>query len=238
VSELPQLERALNEAAHRRYGRAWWRSRAPRAARGVAAVAALAAVAITVGAGVLSGISDTAGPDERPAPRPADTWTTTVNKSHGFTVNLPPGWQLSAESLTPNLSDPRELLSAGTFPLAYREGTCNHMPDGSLRSMGAADGFVSVEERGRIPQGSQGGFPPRPASFGAYAKPSNGDLAVCLGDTPTVEYWIPFSDANRRFYALVVLGRRAPKQTRDEAFAILDRLQFDPTARPGWKSVG
>jgi hypothetical protein len=238
VSELPQLEHALNEAAHRRYGRARWRPRAPRAARGVAIVAALAAVAIAVGAGVLSVIPGTAGRAERPATRPADAWTTAVNKSHGFTVSLPSGWKLSAESLTPGLTDPRELLSAATFPLAYRQGSCSHMPDGALRSMGPADGFVSVQERGRIAHGGQAGFPPRPASFRADAKPSNGDLAVCVGDIPTVEYWIPFSDGNRRFYALVVLGRRASEQTRDEAFAILDRLRFDPTTQPGWKSVG
>lgn len=238
MSELPQLERALNEAAHRRYGRARWRLRTPRAARGVAAVVALAALAIAVGAGVLSVVSDGPGPDERPATQPADAWTTTVNKPRGFTLSLPPGWGLSAESLTPNLSDPRELLSAGTFPLAYRQGRCNHMPDGALMAMGPADGFVSLQERGRRPQGGLAGFPPRPASFGASAEQSNGDIASCLGHTAhTVEYFIPFSDANRRFYALVVLGRRASEQTRNEAFAILDRLRFDPTARPGWRST-
>ena len=52
----------------------------------------------------------------------------------------------------------------------------------------------------------------------------------------TVEYWLPFSDANRRFYALVVLGPHASKETRDQAFAILDRLRFDPAAQPSWKS--
>jgi hypothetical protein len=237
VSELPQLERALNDAAHRRYGRARWRLRTPRAAREIAVAAALTAVVIAVSAGVISVISDSAGPDERPATQPAQAWTTTVNKQHGFTVSLPPGWALSAERLTPNLSDPREVLSAGTFPLAYRQGGCNHMPDGALRSMGSADGFVSVQERGRRSQGGRAGFPPRPASFGAYAKPSNGDLAVCLGHSPTVEYWIPFSDGNRLFYALVVLGRRVSDQTRNEAFAILDRLRFDPTAQPGWRST-
>jgi hypothetical protein len=111
------------------------------------------------------------------------------------------------------------------------------MPDGALGSMGPADGYVSVQERGRSSHGSLAGFPPRPASFAADAEPHRGDIGTCLGDTPdTVEYWIPFSDGSRRFYALIVLGPRAPQQTRDEAFAILDRLQYDPSAKPGWKS--
>jgi hypothetical protein len=37
--------------------------------------------------------------------------------------------------------------------------------------------------------------------------------------------------------ALVLLGPRAPRQIRDEAFGILDRLRFHPSARPGWKST-
>ena len=234
MSELPQLESALDAAAHRRYGRARWRRRAPRAARAVAVAATLAAVAIA-GVAVLSAVSDTAGPDERPATPPADVWTTTVNKSRGFTVSLPPGWRLSAESLTPQLLDPRELLSAATFPLAYRHGACNHMPDGALTTMGPTDGFVSVQERGGSPGAA--GFPPRPPSFGASVEQSDGDIASCLGHSAdTREYWIPFRDAHRRFYALVVLGVRAPQRTRDEAFGILDRLRLDPTVQPDWKS--
>jgi hypothetical protein len=231
VSELPQLEQALSEAAHRRYGRAWWH---PRVARGLAAAAALAVVAI-VSVAVLAAVSDE--PAERAATPPADPWTTTVNKPRGFTLSLPPGWQLSAESLTPYLADPRELLSAATFPLAYRHGRCNHMPDGALRALGPADGFVSVQERGGRPRRNPAGFPARPASFGALAEQRRGDIESCLGGNPdTVEYWLPFSDANRRFYALVVLGPHASKQTRDQAFAILDRLRFDPAAQPSWKS--
>jgi hypothetical protein len=232
MSEFPQLERALEAAAHRRYGRAWWH---PRAARGLAVAAALAVVAIA-GVLVLSAVSRP--PDERAAAPPADPWTTTVNTPRGFTVSLPPGWRLAGESLTPGLLDPRELLSAATFPLAYRQGRCNHMPDGALKTMGPADGFVSVQERGGRPRRDPAGFPPRPASFAGQAQQSEGDIAACLGGHPhTREYWMPFSDANRRFYALVVLGPRAPKQTRDEAFAILDRLRFDPAVQPGWKST-
>jgi hypothetical protein len=234
VSELPQLESALSDAAHRRYGGVWWRPRAPRAARALAVTVALAAVAIA-GVAVLSAVSDTDRPDERPATPPADTWTTTVNKPRGFTVGLPPGWRLSTESLTPQLFDPRELLSAATFPLAYRHGACNHMPDGALTAMGPADGFVSVLERGG--RSGLAGFPRRPASFGASVEQRDGDIASCLGHSAdTREYWIPFRDAHRRFYALVVLGVRAPQRIRDEAFGILDRLRFDRTVLPDWKS--
>jgi hypothetical protein len=225
VSELPHLERLLLEAAHRRYGRRRWPRRL--------AIAAAAAMAVIVAAALLS-----AGPepsDERAVTRPADDWTTTVNEAHGFTVALPPGWRLATESLTPALSDPREILSAGTFPLAYRPSACNHMPTGALRAIGPGDGFVTVEERGR--GGSTVGFPARPASFGGTAEQRSGDVAACLGDGSRAhEYWIPFRDAGRRFYALVVLGPRASRQTKEEAFAILDRLRFE-RVQPSWRST-
>jgi hypothetical protein len=228
VSELPQLESALNQAAHRRYGRAWWH---PRAVRRLVAAAALAALAIAV----LSAVSER--PDERALQPPADDWTTTVNQARGYTVSLPPGWQLSGESLTPDLLDPRELFAAATFPLAYRQGRCNHMPDGALETMGPTDGFVAVQERGGRPRRDPRGFPPRPASFAGRAEQRGGDIGACLGGRPhTREYWIPFGDANRRFYALVVLGPRAPEKVREEAFAVLDRMRFDPAVLPDWKS--
>jgi hypothetical protein len=48
--------------------------------------------------------------------------------THGLTVKLPPGWQRPTASLTPHLEDPREVLSAGTFPLRYRQTGCAHLP--------------------------------------------------------------------------------------------------------------
>lgn len=232
MSELPLLERALRDAADRRYGRPWWRPAMRRPPRPVV-LSALAAAIAFVGVTILSG-SGPAGTDERPATPPAERWTATVNERRGFEVSLPPGWALSEESLTPRLLDPRERLSAGTFPLRHRESDCSHMPAGALRTMGPGDGFVSIQERGR---GRGAGFPPRPSSFAARARPEVTDLALCLDAKPRpIAYWLPFSDAGRRFYALLVLGRDAPASIRAEAFAILDRIRFDPKVRPNWDS--
>jgi hypothetical protein len=46
---------------------------------------------------------------------------------HGIAVELPPGWQRATVSLTPNLEDPRDVLSVGTFALRYRETDCEGM---------------------------------------------------------------------------------------------------------------
>jgi hypothetical protein len=104
--------------------------------------------------------------------------------------------------------------------------------------MGPADGFVSIQERGRTGRSVTSGFPPRPSSFAARARPERTDIDLCLGvDRHAVAYWMPFSDAGRHFYALVVLGRDAPPSIRAEAFAILDRVRFDPKVKPDWDST-
>jgi hypothetical protein len=47
---------------------------------------------------------------------------------------------------------------------------------------------------------------------------------------------MPFTDAGRQFYAMVVLGPDASAKVRAEAFAILDRLRFDPAVQPDWQA--
>ena len=75
---------------------------------------------------------------------------------------------------------------------------------------------------------------PRSSTAGDAARPDRGgDTTTCSRDTSgRLEFWMPFRDAGRHFYALVVIGRDAPTTLRDQAFAILDRLRFDPAVRP------
>src|SRR3954467_608036 len=49
-------------------------------------------------------------------------------RAHGMTAELPPGWQAAPESLTPHLTDPREELAVGTYPLRYRPPEGGHKP--------------------------------------------------------------------------------------------------------------
>lgn len=166
----------------------------------------------------------------------AGGWTTGADPARGYEVRLPPGWQLSSESLTPRLTEPRELLSAGTFPLRFREAPCNHMPVGALRAIGPEDGFVTILERGRDPGSSWSEFAPRPDRFAGSAEPQRGDVSDCLDAQPgLVEYWTPFTDADRHLYAMVVLGPEASESIRSEAFALLDSLRLDPV-QPGWEA--
>jgi hypothetical protein len=198
-----------------------------------------AAIAVLLVAGAAAAVIAAVGPLDDADPTAADTqhWATTVNRTRGFALSLPAGWRPSGATLTPKLTDPRELLSAGTFPLRFRESTCNHLPAGALEAMDPRDGFISVYERGRDRASSWTEFAHRPEAFADRARPERGDVAGCLERRPRpVEYWIPFTDAGRHFYALAVLGADAAPELRTEAFEILDRLRFDPAVKPGWRA--
>lgn len=179
-----------------------------------------------------------AGEPSRPAsPGPPAGWTTTYSdKARGYTMRIPTGWERARESLTPALTDPREVASVGTRPLRHRRSNCEAFAGGARQALRAADALVTVQERGFDRASKWPDFPPRPRSFGAArAKaPEPG-----CGDRPgTQTWWLPFTAAGRHFYALVVIGPGAPARIRDEAFDLLNSLRFDPAVLPDWPASG
>jgi hypothetical protein len=155
---------------------------------------------------------------------PATTPVLVHSEEHGFTAEIPAGWDLASESLTPQLSNPVEILSAGTVrDPRPREGSCAHMPVGALERIGPRDAFVTVQERYGEPR-----FPDRPARFALTGRVDHGDAATCAPNEERLdEYWFGFRDANRGFHVLVVLGSDAPPERRAEALALLDSLRFE-----------
>jgi len=81
-----------------------------------------------------------AGCREEPV-QPTAAPTRIASDAHGFTAQLPAGWELARESLTPGLTNPVEILSAGTVhDLRPEEGSCAHEPVGGLERMGPPAG--------------------------------------------------------------------------------------------------
>jgi hypothetical protein len=146
--------------------------------------------------------------------------------SHGVTVELPAGWRAARASLTPNLSDPREILAVGTYPLRFRAHDCAQVPVSALRSLGPHDAFIDLEERhaGGRPSSE---FPLRPAHFGpGLGGPS--EAGACVPGKRFAEHWFGFSDQRRHFYALVAFGPAASNATKDATWKVLDSLKVEP----------
>jgi hypothetical protein len=102
--------------------------------------------------------------------------------------------------------------------------------------MARDDVFLTVQERGYDRHSEWPDFPPRPKHFGP-TDPRPGEHGC--GDHPCATvHWLNFSDAWRRFHALVVIGADASASARSQAWGILDSLRFDPNRRPAWPASG
>ena len=172
-------------------------------------------------------------------PNPALVTPTVTYQNLGrsaFSVEYPAGWTSADESLAPDLFDPREILSIGTFPL--RPGgtapTEAFLPGNAIADIGADDVFLTVQERVRSLGGSH--FPTRPPGFGPGTGCPSGDAACVDGSSMALQglraWWIPFSDrpSGRDFYAFMAMGEEAYRDPARSAAAwrVLDSLVFDP----------
>ncbi|WP_028065745.1 hypothetical protein [Solirubrobacter soli] len=173
------------------------------------------------------------GADEVEQRRPAAV----AEGARGVSVELAAGWQAAPASLTPNLTDPREVLAVGTYPLRFRETACAHMPGSALEDLGPTDALVTVQERGVDPGSSWSDFPARPAHFGPELGAAS-EASACAPGTRFTDHWFRFSQGDRHFHVLVAFGPQASPAVQAQAWATLDRLRIDPAMTPDWRSSG
>ena len=171
--------------------------------------------------------------DERPAP----DWITYRSAEWGYTVSFPSSWQ-RAELPVTRITDPREILSLGTFPLRYRATRCEAFAGGVREDLGPSGALLTILERGFDRSSEWLDFPPRPERFGPSPENAKGSEPAC-GDRPGTDgRWLNFTDAGRHFHALVVFGPDAPSTVRREAWRILNSLRLDLNAKPDWPAGG
>jgi hypothetical protein len=146
---------------------------------------------------------------------------------HGYSVTLPGGWYRARRNLTPQLLEPREILSVATYPLRYqRRARCRipGCPTPALNGFRATDILISIQER-------------------VHARPTTEDVPIHLQRRQTglgagpgsctrgrVAWYAfeAFAEAGRSLYVLVVVGKRAPATERADMRRLLDSLHFSP----------
>lgn len=160
-----------------------------------------------------------------PAPQPVpDHWVTFVDEENRIEVSHPPDWVRAHENLTPNLLDPREVLSIGSFRLRPSGPGCAQIPTHALIDMTPEDAFLTL----------QGGLSQPPADdrtvFGSLSGVGMGQLEfpLCLPEGERSDIgemrWIQFSDSERGFYLLVAIGSEASPETRDQIWDVANSL--------------
>lgn len=139
----------------------------------------------------------------------------------GFSLTLPAGWHRAGSNLTPQLTEPREILTVATYPLRYaRRARCSvaGCPTPALNGFRATAILLSIQER-------------------MDAKPAGKDVPIALRDQRAVSArcardrvaWFafePFSEAGRRLYAFVAMGKRAPASAKADLERLLASLRF------------
>jgi hypothetical protein len=195
-------------------------------------MAAVAALAVLMGCGSESRT-------DRPTQASA-RWTIETDRDHGFSVELPSGWIRASGKITPQITDPLEILTVATLPIAGADpqGVCEPGSRPELRAFTERDALVMLQESGRgALRINPRSHPPRPERFRPENFPDGSTFTDCfVGELPVEDHWFGFADAGRAFHVLLIIGRAAPRDVHDEAWGILDRLRFDPDVRPDWKA--
>jgi hypothetical protein len=205
----------------------------------MARLGALLALVVAALALALSGAAGSASTEDA-------GWRSHSSERYGFSLELPPGWRLSPKRLVPELLMPREILSAGTFPMPVGGGgNCGREPIAAIERMRSGDALVSVQEyavtkamRARVGGKSA---PPTLARLvrEMRERPEQTGLREELHPPservpPSRALWsatLPFTDRGRWFDALLYVRGYPTPARLSQLHAILDRLRFDPGSR-------
>ena len=149
----------------------------------------------------------------------------------GYSVVLPAGWYRARRNLTPQLVDPREILSVATYPLRYqRRARCRipGCPTPALNGFRATDILVSIQERVHAR--------PRTADVAIELTPRRTGLAAgprgCARGRVAWYAFDDFAEAGRTLYVFAVVGERAPARARGDLSRLLRLLRFSPRGGP------
>ncbi len=202
----PNLSSVQRRAAQMRARRYLW--------MGVSLIVAIGGVAATLATfdsrsapGIVEGSRPNGGEGLRGAS--AEEWRTVRSDEKRFTIEVPSEWTATTSALVPAVTDPVELVTAGT-PAKFLSGS----PDGCpsyLEEIGPTDVVLTISE----PSGELSGPTLVQGRAITLSDGYASDLGECLESSPVfAERMIPFKLGDRYFFAHVIVGSAAnPSET-------------------------
>jgi hypothetical protein len=151
-------------------------------------------------------------------------WLTFRDGDLGFSAAYPATWHRASSTLTPHLSDPREILAVASYPLRADGSRCSQYPVNAIEDLGSDDALVWLAER------RPGlGYPVRRGLFLRSDLRAGDDSPGCLSKPKMFMHWVTaFADQGRAFDVYVAWGKNASTATKRSALGVLNSLQFDP----------
>jgi hypothetical protein len=145
-------------------------------------VVGLLAASVLVACGSGSAMEQVLAPAQTTTQPPA--WTTYYDQEGRFSIRYPAAWERSIQSLTPGLTDPREIVSVGSYHMRPGGELCAHLPVNALEDLGPEDAFLTVQERA---QPHLAAYPPRPIHFD-LGEPTEGSTASSVCGSPAISF--------------------------------------------------
>jgi hypothetical protein len=180
-------------------------------------------------------LAETREEDGRPMDEldPRLGWISYRDAQQRLSLMLPPGWRRARQSLTPDLIDPREILTVGSYRLRYkRRSRCGvpGCPLPALDGFGRGDVLISIQERRHVRRPVQAGFTPRRRPLALEPMRLHyppGARWRCARRVLGRATFTPFTDNGRAFYVFVAVGRAATPAIRRDARRVIESLAFD-----------
>lgn len=162
------------------------------------------------------------------ATSPTPQATTELDRD-GIVVTYPNDWDLASEILTPTLTDPREILAIGTYPLRPGGSSCAQYPMNAIEDLGPTDALIWLTERQEVSPDA----PSRPSEFETWLSAAPVDESSDCLSVPKdfVHHYGEFTDAGRGFAVYVAYGASVAQQTLSELWGVLDGMHITPSGR-------
>ena len=140
-------------------------------------------------------------------------------------------WRIADETLTPDLADPMEVLSLGTYPLRPGGDDCAQIPENALEDLGPLDAFISLQRRiAPAALGSSGRQRPDEFTYEWLDQDAALGFWDCLDrpDTDTLYLrFVPFRVGTGQYYLIVALGSETSSTVRyQQVLDILNSLDL------------
>ena len=149
-------------------------------------------------------------------------------------ILVPDGWISTTDDLTPNIGDPWDRISIGTYPMEPMVADGDSCALRALVDLSPNDVFIQILER----DGSASAAPRPPTYAGRLSGLDDGDFWECMSPEERSDLgvlrFLDFGHEGRQFYVLLALGSETGADELHAAELILDRIVIRPKIAPGW----
>jgi hypothetical protein len=149
-------------------------------------------------------------------------------------ILIPSGWISTTDDLTPNVGDPWDRVSIGTYTMVPSVEDDDSCALQALVDLSPDDVFIQILER----SGPASATPRPPTYAGRLSGIDEGDFWECMSPEERADLgalrFFDFEHEGHQFYVLLALGAETGEDELHTAELVLDSLVIPPEIAAGW----